>query len=336
MSKERPMFLGIEIGGTKLQFGVGLGDGSDLALLVRCEVEPINQAAGILNQIESTVKDLIGRYEIERIGVGFGGPIDVKTGKTTLSHQIKGWESFPLVAWVRKTFDRLAIIGNDCDLAALAEARFGAGKDKERVFFVTVGTGVGGGWVRNGQLDGVNSPAIAEIGHLRPGLQAENPDMTVESMASGWGIAKVARSYISASLLEGSNKACRVESIDLLRRCDQKLDQLSTEMISQAAADGNSIANRAIGQACKSLGWAIAQVITITSPDVVVIGGGVSLMGEELFLNPIKNEVAKYVFPPLRSSYEIVSAGLGELVVVHGALAISSTVNIETKGLSSA
>ena len=106
------MFLGIEIGGTKLQFGVGFGDGSELALLVRREVKPVNQAVGILSQIESTVKDLIGRYEIERIGIGFGGPVDVRTGKTTLSHQIKGWESFPLVAWVRKTFNRLAIIGN--------------------------------------------------------------------------------------------------------------------------------------------------------------------------------------------------------------------------------
>ncbi len=333
MSKEKAMFLGIEIGGTKLQFGVGFGDGSELALLVRREVKPVNQAVGILSQIESTVKDLIGRYEIERIGIGFGGPVDVRTGKTTLSHQIKGWESFPLVAWVRKTFNRLAIIGNDCDLAALAEARFGAGKNKERVFFVTVGTGVGGGWVRNGHLDGINSPAIAEIGHLRPGLQAESPEITVESMASGWGIAEATRSYISTSLLDGSNKTCRVESMDLLRRCDEKLDQLNAEIISQAAADGNSIANRAIGRACKSLGWAIAQMITITSPDVVVIGGGVALMGEELFFDPVKNEVAKYVFPPLRGSYEIVPAGLGELVVVHGALAISSTVNIETRGL---
>jgi glucokinase len=329
------MFLGIEIGGTKLQFGVGLGDGSELALLVRHEVDPINQAAGILSQIESTAKDLISRYEIEKIGIGFGGPVDVKTGTTILSHQIEGWESFPLAAWVRKTFNRLGIIGNDCDLAALAEARFGAGKGKERVFFVTVGTGVGGGWVRDGHLDGINSPAIAEIGHLRPGLQADSPEITVESMASGWGIAEVTRSYISTGLLDGSGKTCRGESIDLLQRCDGKLAQLSAEIVSQAAAEGNSIATRAIGRACGALGWAIAQMITITSPDVIVIGGGVSLMGKELFLNPVRDEVIRYVFPPLIGSYEIVPAGLGELVVVHGALAISSAANIETKGLPS-
>jgi glucokinase len=76
-------------------------------------------------------------------------------------------------------------------------------------------------------------------------------------------------------------------------------------------------------------------MITITSPDVIVIGGGVSLMGKELFLNPVRDEVIRYVFPPLIGSYEIVPAGLGELVVVHGALAISSAANIETKGLPS-
>ena len=96
---------------------------------------------------------------------------------------------------------------------------------------------------------------------------------------------------------------------------------MTAKIVAEAAADGNQIAREVLEHACRVLGWGIAQAITLISPGVVVVGGGVSLMDESLFLAPLRREVERYVFPPQIGYYHIQPAALGELVVVHGALA---------------
>ena len=93
------MLLGIEIGGTKLQLGVGAGDGSPLVALDRHTVEPAGGAVGILARLESATAALLQRFPIKRIGVGFGGPVDSTVGRIIRSHQIEGWHDFPLCDW---------------------------------------------------------------------------------------------------------------------------------------------------------------------------------------------------------------------------------------------
>ena len=95
-------------------------------------------------------------------------------------------------------------------------------------------------------------------------------------------------------------------------------------MVAQAAADGNEVAREVLAHACQALGWGIAQAITLVSPEVVVVGGGVSLMDETLFLRPLRVEVERYVFPPMIGAYELLPAQLGEQVVVHGAVAAAA------------
>ncbi|MBC8871845.1 MAG: ROK family protein [Planctomycetes bacterium] len=339
------MYLGIEIGGTKLQLGVGAGDGSDLAVLERLDVDPRRGAAGILGQIERTAGELIQRFGVRSIGIGFGGPVDSESGRIIKSHQIDGWEDAELAAWCRRNFDLPTVIGNDCDTAALAEAKYGAGWVKGSLFYVTVGTGIGGGFVVGGALHGAGRPAVAEIGHLRPGLHADRPDATVESLASGLGIADAVKARISGEValrfgasrrgnarrdghdaggaVPGTSDMEEEYKLDLLERTGGDVEELTAKIIGQAAAEGNQIAVEAVGHAAQVLGWAIAQMITLLAPEVVVVGGGVSLMGEDLFFAPLREQVAQYVFPPLAESYEIVPAALGELAVVHGAVALA-------------
>ena len=114
-----------------------------------------------------------------------GGPVDAEHGRVIKSHQIEGWDGYPLAEWVQATLNLPAAVANDCDAAAIAEARFGAGQGRHVVFYVTVGSGIGGGLVLDGQIYRGSGPAAAEIGHLRPGLHADRPDETVESIASG-------------------------------------------------------------------------------------------------------------------------------------------------------
>ena len=314
------MFLGIEIGGTKLQFGVGAGDGTPLLTLTRRKVDPSAGAAGILEQIREAVAELAAAHSIRGIGVGFGGPVDGAKGRVRKSHHITGWENFPLVDWLRGNLGLPAVLGNDCDLAALAERRIGAGRGKGSVFYVTVGTGVGGGYVVNGRLQGQGRPSVAEIGHLRPGLDAVGPDRIVESFASGWSIA----SYARRSIGEGRGNADRSGG-RLRQLCGVDPDGLTAKMVAEAARSGDPVALAAFRRATRALGWAIAQVATLLSPEMVVIGGGVSRSGEELFFGPLRKEIRRYIFPPLAGSYQVVPAKLGETVVVEGALLLAGT-----------
>lgn len=340
------MYLGIEIGGTKLQLGVGAGDGGELAALARHDIDIRRGAAGILDQIERSATALIQKHDIRRIGIGFGGPVDSAAGVVTKSHQVGGWEGVPLARWCRESLGKPAVLGNDCDAAALAEAHFGAGRGAGSVFYVTVGTGIGGGLVIGGRLHGAGRPAIAEIGHLRPGLNADRPEMTVEALAAGPSIAAAAVARMTGQVsraldtirgpLEHPNRAQVQQRLadvkdteqeyiaDLLQRAGGDPDGLTAKAVAQAAAEGNDIARQVLDHSCQALGWAIAQVVTLIAPEVVVIGGGVSLVGEQFFFAPVRAEAARYVFPPLANSYKIVPAALGELAVVHGAIALAA------------
>src|SRR5262249_54806491 len=153
---------------------------------------------------------------------------------------------------------------NDCDAAALAEARFGAGQGAKVVLYVTVGTGIGGGLVFNGQIYRASGFGATEIGHLRPRLHAQRPHQTAEAPASGWGIAAAAQARLSdpishpfVPLTTGvkptspehmrqrliENEEAEAEyTADLWDRCDGKLDGLTTVMVAQAAGEGNEVA----------------------------------------------------------------------------------------------
>jgi glucokinase len=309
------MFLGIEIGGTKLQFGVGRGDGSPFAVSRRCEIRIAEGAAGILQQIATVAPELIRLYPIERVGIGFGGPVDTATGCVRTSHQVAGWDGVPLVEWCHKQLDRPAVLGNDCDLAGLAEARFGAGQKHRIVFYVTVGTGIGGGLVIDGHLHGANRPAVAEIGHLRPGPEACSTKATVESLAAGPGLVNIARRRLAEPGVDARDAA------DFLACCGGDLQQLTAKQIGTLAQAGNRLALEVLEAGLRVLGWAVAQMITLTAAEVVVVGGGVSLLGETCFFAPLRRWTAQYVFPPLANAYLIHPAAMGEEVVVHGALA---------------
>jgi glucokinase len=312
-------YLGIEIGGTKLQLGVGRGDGPSLIELLRLDVDRTAGAEGIRRQIEQAAKPLVERHGIAAIGIGFGGPVHAKTGHTVTSHQIDGWDDFPLTDWCRDVFGLPGVLANDTDAGGLAEARFGAGRGKKVVFYTNVGSGIGGALIVDDRIFCDGERVTAELGHLRPGIDAESPKQTVESLASGWAISDAARKELRSGPLANSNDAA-----DLLKRCNGNVDLLTTVHLSKAAAEGNAIALAAFGRACRVFGWAIAQMITLLAPDVVVVGGGVACSGETVFLSPLRKEIDRYVFPPQLGQFEVVQAALGEEMVVHGAIALAA------------
>ncbi len=314
------MFLGIEIGGTKLQLGVGRGDGSDFVALERRDVDIARGGQGIREQIREVGRELAAKHRIQRAAYGFGGPVFGSRGIVQTSHQVPGWDLFPLAEWTEQELGIPATLGNDCDVAALAEACFGSAREARTVFYVTVGTGIGGGLVFGRQIHGTDRPAAAEIGHLRPGLDATSSKQTIESHAAGPGIALSTRRCLES--MQHAGEVTR-DLHDFRERCGGDFHHLTTKAIGEAAIAGNKLAQDQYIAATRVLGWGIAQMITLVAPDAIVVGGGVSLVGEEIFFAPLRAAVQQYVFPPLRESYKLVPAELGETVVVHGALALA-------------
>jgi glucokinase len=319
------MFLGIEIGGTKLQLGVGAGDGV-LAGLWRGTVDVAAGPDGIRGQITSAVPELLAKAGVDRarlrgVGVGFGGPVDDVTRTVIKSHQIAGWDNFPLADWVSDVVGLPAALGNDADVAGLAEALHGAGKGLSPVFYITIGSGIGGGLIIDGEIYRGVGRGAAEVGHLKIDVidydrrtgEYDHTSETVEGHASGWGIERSAREWARRS----------PDSFTRLIELAGGPDKITARHVAQAAQEGNHQALFLLESACGFLAHAVCDVITLLCPRRIIIGGGVSLTGEESFFAPLRRLVAERAFQPFAGLTEIVPAALGEEVVVHGALTLA-------------
>jgi glucokinase len=311
------VFLGIEIGGTKLQLGVGPDDGR-LRALWRDTVDVAAGPEGIRRQITAAVPELLSRAGLERgqlrgVGIGFGGPVDDATHTVIKSHQIEGWDDFPLADWVSDVVGLPAALGNDADVAGLAEALHGAGKGLSPIFYVTIGSGIGGGFIIDGEIYRGCGRGAAEIGHLLIGeaLGSHSLYRPLERIASGWGIQEWARRLVPH----------HPEST--LHRLTVGGHLLTAADVGQAAEQEDEIALEILQHAVDGLAAGIWHVITLLCPRRIVIGGGVSLMGEKLLFEPLRSRVAERVFEPFAGLTDIVPAALGEEVVVHGAITLA-------------
>ena len=175
--------LGLEIGGTKLQIVVGDGSAKIIDRR-RLVIDRARRGGGIREQIRETLAELIPEAKPSAIGVGFGGPVDWKTGEICRSHQIEGWADFKLRDWLQTLSGLPVCVDNDANTATYGEALHGAGVGLNPVFYVTLGSGVGGGLVVDGQIYHGAMPGEAEIGHVR----LDREGTIVESRCSGWAV----------------------------------------------------------------------------------------------------------------------------------------------------
>jgi glucokinase len=305
--------IGIEIGGTKLQVGIGSASGKLLKPPIRKQVIQEDGAEGILRNVVDIVAEVLDSTghsisDVERIGIGFGGPLNIEQGVILKSYQISGWDNFPLKNWAEAQWGKPVVIQNDASTAGLAEALHGSGRGHNRIFYMTIGSGIGGGWIVDGTVDNGQGFGSAEMGHtwvLDPssGIPAE-----LEQIASGWGIGRRAREV-------AENKKT------LMAEMAGSLDAIDARVVYAAAEKGDEIAKQILHETCQILGIAISNVIALLHPERVIVGGGVSLMGP-LFWNRLRSEVAARAMPSFISSVEIVRAELGEDVVVIGALCL--------------
>lgn len=315
-----PWFVGVEIGGTKLQVALGRGDGS-LAHVRRSVVDVAAGAKGILAQIDRDVDLLLAlaglkKAEVGAVGIGFGGPVDAARGVALKSNHVGGWDGFNLLNWCRTTL-RIPIVRveNDGDAAALGEASHGAGRDKDPLLYVTIGSGIGAGVIRGGQIDRGSGLGAAELGQLwvEP-PEGMSPGRTVEATASGWSIARIARERVAKAPRDGAT---------LLDLADDDREQIDAEVVALAAGLGDPIAVGVLDEATRALSLGLAHAVALIAPARIILGGGVSLIGEDLWFGPIRRRLDAWAFAPFRGTFDLVPARLGRDVVLHGALAIA-------------
>lgn len=299
------MILGLEIGGTKLQLVVGDGRGT-IANRRKLVVETAHGAAGIREQIELTLPELLRGSALGAVGVGFGGPVDWKTGRIRRSHQIEGWSEFDLAGWLRQRCGAPVFVDNDANVGALGEARRGAGVGFSPVFYVTLGSGVGGGLVVDGEVYHGAAPGEAEIGHVR----LDRSGTIVESRCSGWAV--------DARIRELKRKE---PASALARRLGETVGGEAT-LLAPALEEGDAAAKRILQETAEDLAFGLSHVVHLVHPRIIILGGGLSRVGEPLRAQ-VESDLRRFIMEAFAPGPRIVLAALGEDAVPVGALELA-------------
>lgn len=302
-------YLGLDVGNTRLSAGLIARDGRVLAL-VRANTP--GQAHTAIEQLIASAREALGRTDAtpRAVGIGFGGPVDLAHGRVRRSFLSSGWDDLPLAQIVADRLSLPAWLTNDADAGGLAEAVFGAGRGAESMLYVNVGTGIGGAVLIGERLHTGATSSAGEIGHfvvLPGGPECEcGKRGCVQALASGTAIARRARELVAA----GERTSLRAPAV-------------TGRAVGEAAAAGDTLARRVIEEAAGWLGLAIANAAHLLDPERIVVGGGVTELGET-FLGPLRAAYRGNIFGPACDT-PIVAAELGYDAGVIGAAAAAMT-----------
>ena len=317
----RRLVVGVDLGGTNVVVGAVSEDGSGVFGLV---TEPTYVAAGpdgtvaqiarlIRQSLESTTAELgDGTFEVLGVGIGAPGPLDRRSGVLHLTPNL-GWVNMPLRDRVSQAVGLPATLDNDANCAVLGEWWRGAAQGGRIVVGLTIGTGIGGGIVLDGKIFHGASDVAGEIGHAsinHTGRRCKCGNYgCLEAYASGPAIATRA--------VEGIQAGAQSR---LPEYVGGDLSMITAQTVSEAAQDGDAFCLDVIRETAHFLGGAIAGLLNIFNPDVVVICGGVTLAGAHLF-DTLQEQVVRRAFKPAVAACRIVPGVLRGTAGVYGAVA---------------
>ncbi len=297
--------LGLDFGGTKLAAGIVDIQSGTVVATQRCPTPAGGASTGFVammalgNALRAQVAT-----PIHAVGVSFGGPVEADGRTVRLSMHIPGWEEFALATRCEAHFGVPAVIANDADAAALAEYRFGAGQGCQHMLYLTVSTGIGGGVIINGKLHRGEHAWAGEVGHmiLKPDgpLCACGGNGCLESLSSGLSIARDARANVPPSLR------------------DRDVTTITARDVAIASAAGDLVAKEIWDHAVGWLGIGISSASNLLNPGIIVIGGGLTGAGEQLF-SPLRTIMA---YRALSKQVVLKSAALGDVIGIMGGAAL--------------
>lgn len=315
------LLLALDYGGTKLSAAIARRGERAWLALERVASPPVKDARDDQATMLALARKLLAGRAPVAIGVSFGGPVDAARGRVILSHHVPGWEDTPLRAQLQAAFGAPANVDNDANVAALGEYKFGAGLAETlhatSLLYVTVSTGVGGGWIIGGKIYNGADAMAGEIGHTI--VDPQGPPCVcgrrgcVEAIACGPAIARAAHERLLADPTVGSK----------LRELTGTRRNLTAAEVARAAEEGDELAQRVLDDAARALGFGIGTAITLMNPARVVIGGGVSKSGARWW-SVVRASARSNALPQMR--VEIVPAALGDDAPLWGAIALAENM----------
>ncbi|MCS7201178.1 MAG: ROK family protein [Dictyoglomus sp.] len=303
-------FLALDIGGTKIALGRFLGDGK----LEEKIIFPTNAERGYRKILEEIIENLkkLKTSDTLALGIGCGGPLDSEKGVILSPPNLPGWDNVPLKGDLESALNIPVFLDNDANTACLGEYYFGAGRGVKNLVYITVSTGIGGGVIIDGKILRGQRNSAGEIGHQTilphgPLCNCGNKGC-LEALASGIAIAKRAEEAI-------------LNNEDTILKELSRKERISAELVRKAYLQGDKVSERIWKSALEYLGIGIGNVITILSPERIILGGGIMKAGEEV-LETVKRVVKERVKLVPVDKVEILSSQLGEDVGLYGALAL--------------
>ncbi len=314
MSQDNRLILALDFGGTQFRLALTSGQGK----LLRRHAGPIYSQHGpdqAISRIKDAIRDMLdGVDEAALLGMGIAaaGLITPETGVVLTSPNLRTWYNTPLKDIFEEELQFPVWVGNDANLAALGEHRFGAGRETNDLVYLTVSTGIGGGVIIGGKLLLGSSGFAAEPGHMTIDINGPRCNCgnvgCLEVMASGTAIARMARER----LVQG-------EASRLRELAGGDPDGVTAELVASAAKSGDPLASEVMHTAAANLGVGVVNLVHIFNPELILIGGGLSKAGEIVF-EPVRQVVAERVMPDITVS--ILPAGLGDDSGLLGAVAL--------------
>jgi glucokinase len=302
------MFVTVDIGGTHIRAAAYAQTGTQPRVIRKIrtkseEASPFDRLVGLIRAVSPDDEDVLS------ITVAAPGAVDPATGVIAAAPNIEGWHNFPLRDRLAAEFQLPAYVGNDANLAALGEWRYGAGQGHSHLLYLTISTGIGAGVILNNQVVLGAHGLAAELGHVT--VLPDGPLCGcgqrghLEALAAGPAIS----AYVQDQIAHGVETSMRA------------YPELSARSVDEAARAGDALAIQAIARSGRYLGMALADFLAIFNPSIVIFGGGVSLSGD-LLLGPLKEALRARVLDPVYlQDLAITTAALGDDAGLLGALA---------------
>ena len=310
--------IAVDLGGTSIR--AALCD-KDRQILKRVKTHTLASEGpqAVIGRIVSSMRAVMpdtapNMGHVHAAAVASPGPLNPFTGVVMYAPNLPGWLDVQLRELLRRELGLPVEIGNDANLAALGEQRYGAARGVRDMTYITLSTGIGAGVILNNQLVLGMHGLATEVGHTVMDVKADWTHAGVpgsfEGLASGTAIGKLAQK----KLLEG-HPSC------MLELAGGDVAAVTAKEVSDAAQQGDKLALEIVAHAARVIGLGFVNVFHLFDPAMIVVGGSVSLMGDMLF-DPIRDTVQQYVMPPYRGR-PIVRAQLGDDSGLMGAAALA-------------
>lgn len=314
-----PFILAIDIGGTKTLVCLVDSKGEvryQHRIPTGAKREPDAVIQTIVSLMQEVLKDhALVASQLQGIGISMAGLCDPGAGVVLHSPNLVGWRDIPLTRRVEAALEVPVVMGNDANLAAMGEHTYGAGRGVRHMIYITVSTGIGGGIIIDGRLyQGVTGSA-GEIGHTV--VDVDGPVCScgqrgcLESLAGGWALAQRAREFLAGGVPS-----------PLLKLAQGRPDEVSAEMVFQAAEEGDADCRAIVKEASRYLGIGLVNLVNLVNPEMIVIGGGLTQQWQTYIEPAVQVMRATCCCIRCVQDIQVVPAQLGDIAGVMGAVAL--------------